>query len=584
MTNLQSFQNYAESCGCDHSDDKKKKSKITKEEIIKEYGDPTVSKRLKVARAIDSTFRGKPKYNSKRAKISNALKMSSIKAETKKRQQKENPYSVGKKVKMAIRSMSEEGYDRYKDNIVMAGGDPSSPKKSDATTANHTRNNETDAQRKARMLRQQKNSAKAVEMVKKSITAKYGKGAIMDVGKKNEEVQLGEGKKNCGCGQDPCITYGKNKNAHKMPDGTVMPGKTHKEEVQLEKVNLKDKSTQYARSTKEVDTAMTDHVNRKRGTHYGKDGKVTEVGRYRKPSKREARNELISMYKESRMTSVNSMQSKLYAKNNSMGRARTDDEIKKEKGGQAFLDRIKAAKAKMKSEGTSYGIYKGTGKPSGPMAAFAKKTKKKKEVKEEMGNIAHTKTKKGGKTIINVNKNDEADAQKAMKNDPKYILGKTRVQSYTTEEFYQKRYTTGGYKPVGKNKRMDKSNKRAGDSKKQTRELHTDLVKYGHAKTGKASNLKSGLKSFKESAWQRKEGKNSSGGLNEKGRKSYERENPGSDLKAPVTGSPKKGSKADKRQNNFCKRMGGMRGPMKDEKGRPTRKALALKKWNCRKS
>ena len=50
--------------------------------------------------------------------------------------------------------------------------------------------------------------------------------------------------------------------------------------------------------------------------------------------------------------------------------------------------------------------------------------------KEEMGNIAHTKSKKGGKTIINVNKNDEADAQKAMKNDPKYILGKTRVQSY----------------------------------------------------------------------------------------------------------------------------------------------------------
>ena len=37
---------------------------------------------------------------------------------------------------------------------------------------------------------------------------------------------------------------------------------------------------------------------------------------------------------------------------------------------------------------------------------------------------------------------------------------------------------------------------------------------------------------FQESAWQRKEGKNKSGGLNEKGRKSYERENPGSDLKA----------------------------------------------------
>ena len=545
MNHLQSFQNYAESCGCDHSEDKKKKSKVTKEEIIKEYGDPTVSKRLKVARLIDKV-NPKPKYNSKRAKISNALKMSSIKAETRKRKAKENPYSAGKKLRAVLGInkegyIPEEGYDQIKDRIAMAGGDPSSPKKKDATTANHTRNNETDAQRKVRMLKQQKNSARAVEMVKQRIRDKYGKNAIMDVGKKNEEVQL-------------------------------------------EKVNLKDKSTQYARSTKEVDTAMTDHVNRTKGRHYGRDGKVTEVGRYRKQSKREARNELINLYKESRMTSTNDMQSKLYAKNNSMGRARTDDEIKKEKGGQAFLDRIKAAKSKMKSEGTSYGLYKGTGKPSGAMAAFAKKDKKKKkEVKEEMGNIAHTKTKKDGKTIINVNKNDEADAQKAMKNDPKYILGKTRVQSYK-EEFYQKRYTTGGYKPVGKNKRMDQSNKRSGDSKAQHRDLHKDLAKYGHVKTGKASNLKSGLKSFKESAWQRKEGKNSSGGLNEKGRKSYERENPGSDLKAPVTGSPKKGSKADKRQNSFCARMGGMEGPMKDEKGRPTRKALALKKWNCRKS
>ena len=48
------------------------------------------------------------------------------------------------------------------------------------------------------------------------------------------------------------------------------------------------------------------------------------------------------------------------------------------------------------------------------------------------------------------------------------------------------------------------------------------------------------MKSFKqlridinESAWTRKEGKKKSGGLNEKGRKSYEKENPGSDLKAP---------------------------------------------------
>jgi hypothetical protein len=75
-------------------------------------------------------------------------------------------------------------------------------------------------------------------------------------------------------------------------------------------------------------------------------------------------------------------------------------------------------------------------------------------------------------------------------------------------------------------------------------------------------------------AWTKKSGKSPSGGLNEKGRKSYERENPGSDLKAPQPeGGPRKKS--------FCARMGGMPGPMKDEKGRPTRKALALRKWKC---
>jgi len=42
--------------------------------------------------------------------------------------------------------------------------------------------------------------------------------------------KMNESKKNCGCGKDPCITYGPKKNAHKMPDGTVMPGKKHIDE------------------------------------------------------------------------------------------------------------------------------------------------------------------------------------------------------------------------------------------------------------------------------------------------------------------------------------------------------------------
>jgi hypothetical protein len=85
-------------------------------------------------------------------------------------------------------------------------------------------------------------------------------------------------------------------------------------------------------------------------------------------------------------------------------------------------------------------------------------------------------------------------------------------------------------------------------------------------------------------AWTRKEGKSPSGGLNAKGIASYRRENPGSKLSMAVTTPPSKldpDGKAAKRRKSFCARMGGSKGPMKDENGKPTRKALALRKWNC---
>ena len=88
----------------------------------------------------------------------------------------------------------------------------------------------------------------------------------------------------------------------------------------------------------------------------------------------------------------------------------------------------------------------------------------------------------------------------------------------------------------------------------------------------------------KTAAWTRKEGKNKTGGLNAKGVASYRREHPGSKLKMAVTTKPSKldpNSKDAKRRKSFCARMSGVAGPMKDEKGRPTRKALSLKKWNC---
>lgn len=71
------------------------------------------------------------------------------------------------------------------------------------------------------------------------------------------------------------------------------------------------------------------------------------------------------------------------------------------------------------------------------------------------------------------------------------------------------------------------------------------------------------------------------GGLNEAGRKHFKRTT-GANLKRPVTGKVKPGSKAAGRRASFCARMSGVKGPMKDYKGRPTRKALALRKWKCR--
>jgi len=76
-------------------------------------------------------------------------------------------------------------------------------------------------------------------------------------------------------------------------------------------------------------------------------------------------------------------------------------------------------------------------------------------------------------------------------------------------------------------------------------------------------------------AWTRKEGQSKSGGLNERGRRSYEAANPGSDLKAP---QPEGGA----RKRSFCARMRGMRKRQKaSNKTGQDRLSKALRKWKC---
>jgi hypothetical protein len=91
----------------------------------------------------------------------------------------------------------------------------------------------------------------------------------------------------------------------------------------------------------------------------------------------------------------------------------------------------------------------------------------------------------------------------------------------------------------------------------------------------------------KSPAWQRKEGKDPSGGLNKKGVASYRRQNPGSKLQTAVTTKPsklKKGSKAANRRKSFCARMEGMKErntSAKTANDPNSRINKSLRKWNC---
>jgi len=79
---------------------------------------------------------------------------------------------------------------------------------------------------------------------------------------------------------------------------------------------------------------------------------------------------------------------------------------------------------------------------------------------------------------------------------------------------------------------------------------------------------------MKTPAWQRSEGKNPKGGLNSKGRSSYNAET-GGNLKAPVK------SGDNPRRASFLARMSGNDGPEYDKKGEPTRLLLSLKAWGA---
>jgi hypothetical protein len=114
-------------------------------------------------------------------------------------------------------------------------------------------------------------------------------------------------------------------------------------------------------------------------------------------------------------------------------------------------------------------------------------------------------------------------------------------------------------------------------SPEQKAQIKKDVSDYNKEKEEKQ---KQGVKED----WQKVNRKDKTSGMSSKAVKAYRRENPGSKLKTAVTTKPsklKRGSKAAKRRKSFCARMSGNKGPMKKPNGKPTPKALALRRWNC---
>ena len=134
-------------------------------------------------------------------------------------------------------------------------------------------------------------------------------------------------------------------------------------------------------------------------------------------------------------------------------------------------------------------------------------------------------------------------------------------------EWYVYHYATG-YSVVG----FDS----AAEAKRELMYVH----KHPEAVEGHPSTKEQGV----AEDWNKVNHHDKTNGLSQKAVNAYRREHPGSKLKTAVTTKPSKlkaGSKDAKRRKSFCARMSGNKGPMKKPNGKPTPKALALRRWNC---
>lgn len=139
-------------------------------------------------------------------------------------------------------------------------------------------------------------------------------------------------------------------------------------------------------------------------------------------------------------------------------------------------------------------------------------------------------------------------------------------------------------KPPPRSYHDDLDDKRYGETNEDSDPCWKDYKQVGMKKKGGKKVPNCVPKESMSEDWQKTNKQDKTDGMSPKAVKAYRRENPGSKLQTAVTKKPselKAGSKDANRRKSFCARMSGNKGPMKDEKGRPTPKAKALSRWNC---
>jgi hypothetical protein len=403
--------------------------------------------------------------------------------------------------------------------------------------------------------------------------SKMHKGQANKIRKHLKDMRT-EGKKtkNCGCGQDPCITYGKKE---KVDEACWKGYKAY---------GLKKKGGKMVPNCKPIGSVKEALVEPKDGVDSAKEvRKATRKAAFRSFNKED-----------------------YYAGTGEKVAARTKKYMdKKGMKGAPGLDAMKARTADHKAkrgvkEDARLAMYQSgmtdASRVKGPVGKAVDKVKSTFKKKKRLDPLDRYRFQSGmtkEEVVVGEGKGYQPEIEHSKMGDAKKKADKKRESSlpphlqgdaigkmkkaFATEE--DKKGKGSGTKDAcyHKVKASAKVWPSAYASGRLVQCRKKGAANYGKSKSEGFEGWADNVILEKSAAWTRKEGKNKEGGLNEKGRKSYEKANPGSDLKAP---QPEGGS----RKKSFCARMGGMKKKLTSAKTAndpDSRINKALRKWKC---